>query len=133
MDCVWPLAPLDCGSATLCGKILSLPFPGLPAPHPPPWRNPRKGKNEILPSGNPDRNHTYMTSAKLSDFLSPSPLSAFAADLHYKIHIIILLRDPPSANVDFIQVMSLNWFGLENQCERFANNNYGSSLTLQIM
>ena len=21
-------------------------------PHPPPWRNPRKGRNQILPSGN---------------------------------------------------------------------------------
>ena len=33
------------------GKICSLPFLGL---RPPPWRNPRKGRDQILPSGNHD-------------------------------------------------------------------------------
>ena len=44
----------DYGSATLCCKILSLPFLGffgLPL-RPPPWRNPRRGRAQILPSGN---------------------------------------------------------------------------------
>ena len=31
-------------------------IPSFPcAPHPPPWRNPRKGRNQILPSGNHTR------------------------------------------------------------------------------
>ena len=27
-------------------------FPWIAPPHPPPWRNPRKGRDQILPSGN---------------------------------------------------------------------------------
>ena len=30
------------------------------APHPPPWRNPRKGRDQILPSGNLDEGRKDM-------------------------------------------------------------------------
>ena len=48
--CVWPDGHLDYGSAMLhCND----PFLSLDcAPTPPPWRNPRKGRDQILPSGN---------------------------------------------------------------------------------
>ena len=36
--------------ATLQNLILS--FPWIAPPHPPPWRNPRKGRDQILPCGN---------------------------------------------------------------------------------
>ena len=39
------MAPL---TATLRSKIRSLPFLGLPPPRPPPWRNPRKGRDQIM-------------------------------------------------------------------------------------
>ena len=38
--------------ATLQNLIPS--FPWIAPPHPPPWRNPRKGRDQILPSGNLD-------------------------------------------------------------------------------
>ena len=50
--CVWPFGLLDYGTAMLCCKIWSLPFLGLHPPCPPRWRNPRKGRDQILPSGN---------------------------------------------------------------------------------
>ena len=37
--------------ATLQNLIPS--FPWIAPPRPPPWRNPRKGRDQILPSGNP--------------------------------------------------------------------------------
>ena len=40
------MAPLRC--AAKYDPFLSLDC----APHPPPWRNPRKGRDQILPSGN---------------------------------------------------------------------------------
>ena len=39
-------------SATLQNLIPS--FPWIAPPRPPPWRNPRKGRNQILLSGNTD-------------------------------------------------------------------------------
>ena len=39
--------------ATLQNLIPS--FPWIAPPRPPPWRNPRKGRDQILPSGNPVR------------------------------------------------------------------------------
>ena len=38
--------------ATLQNLIPSFPWVGPPTLHPPPWRNPRKGRDQILPSGN---------------------------------------------------------------------------------
>ena len=40
--------------ATLQNLIPS--FPWIAPPRPPPWRNPRKGRDQILPSGN----HVYL-------------------------------------------------------------------------
>ena len=45
-----PLGLRDYGSATLQNLIPS--FPWIATPRPPPWRNPRKGRDQILPSGN---------------------------------------------------------------------------------
>ena len=42
----------DYGSAMLRCKMWSLPFLGLRPTRPPPWHNPRKGRDHILPSGN---------------------------------------------------------------------------------
>ena len=42
--CVWPFELVDNGSATLRCKIVP--------PRPPPWHNPRKGRDQILPYGN---------------------------------------------------------------------------------
>ena len=49
---VWPfgLEGLWARYATLQGLIPS--FPWIAPPCPPPWSNPRKGKDQILPSGN---------------------------------------------------------------------------------
>ena len=43
----WTMAPLR--YAAKFDPLLSLDC----APRPPPWRNPRKGRDQILPSGNP--------------------------------------------------------------------------------
>merc|ERR1719460_1918199 len=42
--------------ATLQNLIPS--FPWIAPPRPPPWRNPRKGRDQILPSGNPEINQS---------------------------------------------------------------------------
>ena len=47
----WTMAPLR--YATLQNWIPS--FPWIAPPRPPPWRNPRKGRDPILPSGNHGR------------------------------------------------------------------------------
>ena len=44
--------------ATLQNLIPSL--PRIAPPRPPPWRNPRKGRNQILPSGNLGRESGFM-------------------------------------------------------------------------
>ena len=41
--------------ATLQNLIPS--FPWIAPPRPPPWRTPRKGRDQILPSGNTDHHH----------------------------------------------------------------------------
>ena len=53
--CIWPseLDGLWLRYATLQNWIPS--FPWIAPPHPPPWRNPRKGRDPILPSGNTGR------------------------------------------------------------------------------
>ena len=48
--CVWPFGLLDYGSAMLRCKNAP--------PRPSPWRNPRKGRDQILPSGNLERGRT---------------------------------------------------------------------------
>ena len=50
--CVWPygLDGLWLRYAALQNLIRSLPW--IAPPRPPPWRNPRKGSDRILPSGN---------------------------------------------------------------------------------
>ena len=50
-----PFLSLDC--ATVEGvRTHSLSFPWIAPPRPPPWRNPRKERDKILPSGNLDVN-----------------------------------------------------------------------------
>ena len=46
----WPFGLLDYGSATLQNLIPSSPW--IVPPRPPPWRNPRNGRHQILPCGN---------------------------------------------------------------------------------
>ena len=52
IECVWPygLDGLWLRYATLQNLIPS--FPWIAPPRPPPWRNPKKGRDQILPSGN---------------------------------------------------------------------------------
>ena len=52
--------------ATLQNLIPS--FPWIAPPRPPPWRNPRKGRDQILPSGNPD-SHTNFDSDSPEDLV----------------------------------------------------------------
>ena len=62
----------------LCCKIVSLPFLWIGPPHPPPWHNPRKGRDQILPSGNLEYAKFFQIQNSLSDTLTPY---AFAATL----------------------------------------------------
>ena len=71
LDCVcfalWASGPW-LRYATLQNLIPS--FPWIASPRPPPWRNPRKGRDQILPSGNvgyakDDANDTTSTSRSL--------------------------------------------------------------------
>ena len=67
--------------ATLQNLIPS--FPWIAPPRPPPWRNPRKGRDLILPSGNPVQTALPPSPA----FSSPSSLLRIAeADGCNKVH-----------------------------------------------
>ncbi len=51
--------------ATLQNLIPS--FPWIAPPRPPPWRNPRKGRDQILPSGNPESDRKVKRSGEKLD------------------------------------------------------------------
>ena len=48
--------------ATLQNLIPS--FPWIAPPHPPPWHNPRKGRDQILPSGNLDNSSSNSSNSR---------------------------------------------------------------------
>ena len=61
--------------ATLQNLIPS--FPWIAPPHPPPWRNPRKGRDQILPSGNLALRSSFLARLKMvmRGFVSTSSFS----------------------------------------------------------
>ena len=125
---VWPfgLEGLWLRYATLQNWIPS--FPWIAPPRPPPWRNPRKGRDQILPSGSLSDAMAMGISGKVPGKKHPPPLQT-----HWEIQLpaLVVLIRPRRADTTNDQPLSLLYPLPPRKKAKIGNPNDGPAASTQ--